>query len=378
MLNMATQLVDKSHLFPAAPALTRYKESVIPTIKKKSINCTVLEENILNKLEKLTVPKLCVRVNTLHYIENKLGIIEDSIRESWALARASPTERHAKEKFPETLQNGSSKCHESIDGLFFAFNKIRKEAGQAINTICDFIGTRAVFWDLRDSFLFNLYRGKVENSRLETCLPHFDSVLDHICAMISDPLRDLVVERICQTSMEGYIWVLLEGGPSRAFVEKDTLLMQEDLQILKDFFVADGEGLPTAVVEQKAVLAQNIIFMYTLQSETLIEKLMLASNQVSIKSDSRNSGGSCLEDAHTLLRVLCHKRDTVASKFLKRQYHLPESSEYEDSSSVSSPLISNLLKRSKSSQWAKKSQISFRSLTKKFQEATIELRHGGI
>jgi hypothetical protein len=33
-----------------------------------------------------------------------------------------------------------------------------------------------------------------------------------------------------------------------------------------------------------------------------------------------------LEDAHTLVRVLCHKKDREASKFLKQQYELPMSS----------------------------------------------------
>lgn len=33
-----------------------------------------------------------------------------------------------------------------------------------------------MFWDLRDRFLFHLYRGDVENSRLESFLPHVDTV----------------------------------------------------------------------------------------------------------------------------------------------------------------------------------------------------------
>ncbi|PIA35780.1 hypothetical protein AQUCO_03500267v1 [Aquilegia coerulea] len=271
LLKMDSQLVDKNHLFPAAPALTRYKETVIPTIKKKSINTTILDDHILNKLKSLTVSKLCVRVNTLQYIQSKLSTFEDGIKESWALVN----ERWAKEQFLGPLGDYSSKCRKSVDGLFITFNKIRLYVGDAVNKVCELIGTRLVFWDLRDSFLFTLYRGKVESARLEYSLPHFDSVLDHICTTIIDSLRDPVVLSICRASMDGYIWVLLEGGPSRAFLETDIELMQEDLDILKDFFVADGDGLPPAVVEQEAIIAQSIIYLYSLQVLWLVVVLYL-------------------------------------------------------------------------------------------------------
>lgn len=39
-----------------------------------------------------------------------------------------------------------------------------------------FLGTRMVFWDLRDTFLLNLYRDNVEDSRLDQFLPHLDTV----------------------------------------------------------------------------------------------------------------------------------------------------------------------------------------------------------
>lgn len=38
------------------------------------------------------------------------------------------------------------------------------------------LGTKVVFWDLRDSFLFGLYRGNVEDARLDSILSHVDTV----------------------------------------------------------------------------------------------------------------------------------------------------------------------------------------------------------
>ena len=62
------------------------------------------------------------------------------------------------------------------------------------------------------------------------------------------------------------------------------------------------------------------------QADTVIEMLLNASDQMSqhleVTSARRRHG----HDAHTLLRVLCHKKDKISSTFLRIQYHLPRSS----------------------------------------------------
>ncbi|KAF6133951.1 hypothetical protein GIB67_040715 [Kingdonia uniflora] len=374
-------LVEKSRLFPATPALTRYKDTVLPMIKKKSVEAAHIEEKVYNKLNELTVSKLCVRLNTLQYIQNQIGFLEDSIRKSWGIV-GHVSERWRDKQVLGSTEEGLPHCNESIDGLLSSFNSIRKTTANAICKICDFIGSRAVFWDMKDSFLFLLYRGNVESTRLESILPQFDVVLDHICSLISDTLRDQVVLSICRATLDCYVWVLLDGGPSRMFANTDFRMMQEDLNLLKEFFEAEGDGLPPAVVEKEAKLAQEILGLYTLQTEHVIEMLMTASEQISTGSDcstSTISGRRGVEDSQTLLRVLCHKKDREASKFLKRQYQLPPSSEYEDipvrDSSSRSPLMTDLLKRSTSFHLAEKSQRSFRSIKKKLQAATSEIRH---
>lgn len=55
------------------------------------------------------------------------------------------------------------------------------------------------------------------------------------------------------------------------------------------------------------------------------------------------------------------------------------STDYEDipgkDSTPISPLISDLLKRSSSFQWSEQSKRSLKSMKKKFQEATYEIKH---
>lgn len=57
--------VEKNNLYPAAPPLTRYTETVIPIIKKRLNEFIVLDDNVLGRLKELTIPKLCIRLNTL-------------------------------------------------------------------------------------------------------------------------------------------------------------------------------------------------------------------------------------------------------------------------------------------------------------------------
>lgn len=375
LLKLVSQLVDKNHLYPTVPALTRYKESVTPFIKKKLTDCMFLEDEVIKQLNELTTSKLCVRLNTLQYMQNQIRIVEDAIREGWMLVREFP---NLKLRNDQPLKGGLPTCNGSVDKLFSPFNSIRNTADDAIRRICDFIGIRIMFWDLRYSFLFSLYRGNVEGARLDSYLPQLDTVLDHVCDLIVDSLRDPVVLSICQASLESYVWVLLDGGPSRAFSNIDITMMEEDLNILKGFFVANGEGLPRAVVEREAKLAHEILKLFALQTEILVGMLMSASELISTGVDNGKPGSRYTDDANTLLRVLCHKKDREASKFLKRQYQLPESSDYEESLgkdlTPKSPLISDLLKRTSSFQWTEQSMRSLRSMKKKFQEATYEIK----
>ncbi|PON58344.1 hypothetical protein PanWU01x14_167360 [Parasponia andersonii] len=376
LVKMLNQLVEKNHLYPSAPPLTRYKETSMPIMKKKLIESILLDGNVINKLSRLTVSKLCVRLNTLKYIEKQINILEDGIKKSWAPVRKSNNENWV-EKEPNEITSG-----EEVDELFATtFDIIRDASFNGISKICDLIGPRIVFWDLRDAFILSLYRGSVELTRFESILPHVDTVLDHVCGLIDDTLRDRVILSIYQASLEGFAWVLLDGGPSRAFSDSDVILMEDDLAMLKELFIADGEGLPCSLVEQEAKFAEQVLGLYSVQTETIIQMLMTASEQISLGLESHDNDQMHVVNVHTLIRVLCHKKDREASLFLKTQYHLPMSSEYEDipskDSTSASPLISDLSKGSTSFHWNKKSQSSFNSFKKKLKEATSEIRGVG-
>ncbi|WVZ86771.1 hypothetical protein U9M48_033505 [Paspalum notatum var. saurae] len=351
LLHMENQQVSGSTLLPRAPVLTRYTESMNPFAKRKIIEPTIPEEKVAAKLNNLTVPKLCVKLNTLQFIRDQLDVIEDGIKQSWASVLSAVRLLH----YLSCMASGSalsenfSPTDESVDELFTIFDDVRMTAVNTTDMILNFIGTRAVFWDMRHSLLFSLYRDSVEGARMQMFISSIDQVLDQVCDLIADVLRDQVVLRIFQACMEGLIWVLLDGGPSRAFLETDVDLMQRDLAMLKDLFIAEGQGLPMDIVEKEAKQAQQILDLYMLKADIIIEMLINASDQMPDHHDVMNARRRHVHDAHTLLRVLCHKKDKVASTFLRIQYHLPRSSDYDDvpvkelSSKV--PIFSDMLKR---------------------------------
>lgn len=383
LIKIIDQLVEKNLLYPSTPSLTRYEETLVAISRKKAFEPRILDEKSGATLNQLTLPKLCIRLNTLQYIRNHISSLEDGMRKSWGKIRPSVKRSWfniVDKETPEMLERTMSMNDESIDELFATtFDGIRSTVTDAINKIIDFIGTKVVFWDLREQFLFCLYRGGVGKTRMEAVLPNVDAVLDNICGLVDEVVRDPLVLSIFRASLEGYLWVLLDGGPSRAFSDSDISLMEDDLNILKDFFVADGEGLPRSLVEREAKLGHQVISFFSLQTSTIIQMLMSASERISAGLESRTHCNHSLDDANTLIRILCHKKDREASRFLKRHYHLPPSSDYEDNpsnESTSSPslgsgsaIISDLFKRSASFRFPEAGHSSFKSLKKKFQDA---------
>ncbi|KAL6556752.1 hypothetical protein OROHE_006628 [Orobanche hederae] len=373
LLKVDSQSVTKHNLYPSTPPLTRYKEATFPIVKKKVVVNLVIDDELYKNLDELTVSKLCVRLNTYRYIQKQIDVLRDGIRKSWISVASYRMDRHSTENIPETPSEVNG---ESVSELFVAtLDIIRDSAADAIQKTSDFLGTRIVFWDMRDSFLFCLYNGSVDGNRLESIHPEFDKVLSDVCRLIDGSIRDLVVSSIWKEALEGFMWVLLDGGPSRAFSDTDITKIEEDFSMLKDLFVAEGEGLPRSLVEKEAKIYHKILSLFSLQTESLIQMLMSSSEHISVGVSSYKGGQRYRGDTHTLIRVLCHKNDREASKFLKRQYHLPSSSDYdegaeENSSSFSSPLVADFLKRSASFRWSEKGSSSFRSIKKKLQEAT--------
>ncbi|PIA60117.1 hypothetical protein AQUCO_00400782v1 [Aquilegia coerulea] len=252
--HITDKLVSKEDLIPPVPILTRYKKEIgiKAFVKKELFDPRLPDVRRSGQINVLTTPKLCVQLNTLHYAISQLSKLEDNIREQWARKRPR-----------ENFKNNKSMDEKSKVTLHKdPFSGSRKDINAAIDRICEFTGTKVIFWDLRESFIDNLYKPNVSQSRLEILIEPLDLVLNQLCDIIVEPLRDHIVTGLLQASMEGLLRVLLDGGPSRLFLPGDAKLLEEDLELLKEFFISGGDGLPRGTVENQVSHVRHVIKLH--------------------------------------------------------------------------------------------------------------------
>nr|GMD37582.1 protein unc-13 homolog [Ipomoea batatas] len=134
--------------------------------------------------------------------------------------------RRAKMKEAQSLQMSPVNGEKSTDVTKSSvqkntFDGSRKDINADIDQICEFTGTKIIFWDLREPFINNLYKPTAAQSRFEALMDTLDTVLSELCSVIMEPLRDRVVTGLLQASLDGLLRVILDGGPSRIFYASD-------------------------------------------------------------------------------------------------------------------------------------------------------------
>ncbi|AQK85045.1 hypothetical protein ZEAMMB73_Zm00001d037867 [Zea mays] len=301
-------LVDKEDLAPPIPVLTRYKKElgIKAFVKKEVQEVRTVDERKASEITQLTMPKLCVRLNSLYYGISQLSKLEDSINERWARKKSENT----------NIRRKSEKSKSAVPNQKNQFDGSRKEINTAIDRLCEFTGTKVIFWDLQQPFVENLYRNGVAQARLDTITEVLDLVLNQLCDVIVEQLRDRVVTGLLQACLDGFLRVILDGGSTRVFSPNDAALLEEDLETLKEFFVSGGDGLPRGTVENLVSRVRPVINLIKQETRVLIDDLR------EVTQGGKSKFGA---DSKTLLRVLCHRNDSEASHYVKKQFKIPSS-----------------------------------------------------
>ncbi|KAK7256956.1 hypothetical protein RIF29_30579 [Crotalaria pallida] len=310
--NVVKDLASKEDLIPPVPILTRYrKEAGIKAfVKKELFDTRVPDETTYNEISVLATPTLCVQLNTLYYAISHLNKLEDSIWERW-------TSKRSQEKLIKKSLDEKSKSFSRKD----TFDGSRKAINAAMDRICEYTGTKIIFCDLRVPFMDNLYKPTVSGSRLDVLIEPLDLELSQLCDIVVEPLRDRIVTSLLQASLDGLLRVILDGGSLRVFFPSDAKLLEEDLEVLKEFFISGGDGLPRGVVENQVARVRHVIKLHGYETRELVEDLKSASG-----SEMQGGKSKLGADSKTLLRILCHRSDSEASQFLKKQFKIPKSS----------------------------------------------------
>lgn len=255
--------------------------------------------------------QLCVRINTLHQMRSELDLLEKRII---------------------TLLRNSESAHveDFSNGLAKRFELTPAACVEAIQQLSEAVAYKVIFHDLSHVLWDGLYVGETSSSRIEPFLEEVERNLLIISNSVHERIRTRIITDIMRATFDGFLLVLLAGGPSRAFSRQDSQIIEDDFKSLKDVFWANGDGLPSELIDKYSATVRAVIPLFRTDTDSLIERFRRVTLE-SYGSTGRSklplpptSGQWNPTEPNTLLRVLCYRNDEAASKFLKKTYNLPK------------------------------------------------------
>ncbi|XP_022882466.1 uncharacterized protein LOC111399403 [Olea europaea var. sylvestris] len=302
---------SRSTFVPNFPALTRCSPGSKLFKKKDSSRMGLWKTSQVSTTAGdgcFSITQLFVRINTLYNIRKELDVLEK--RTISNLSNAG---------FVHYNNVGNGKFEDSVAGCI-----------EGIQQLSEATAYKVVFHDLSHVLCDYLYVGEITSSRIEPFLQELEQYLEKVSITVHDRVRTRVITEIMKASFEGFLLVLLAGGPSRAFTLQDGALIEEDFKFLMDLFWSNGDGLPADLIDKFCVTVRGILPLFHTHTENIIEQfktVILNKDEASAKSRlplPSMSGRWSPTDPYTILRVLCNRNDKMATKFLRKAYNLPK------------------------------------------------------
>lgn len=323
--SIVAPLQGVDEIFPPQPPLTRYKKDVVdtaheidhsvpkqPTPEKspgsnslKNITAKVGSVFTSNWLPALTADQrdrvlnisyanLALRANSLRGVARGMSLMQGIVVEKWESGQP-----------PSDGQSDQT----SADWATGMFSGVVERSISNIETVLHFASLKLICGHLREEIFSNLWRFSVAAQRINPILLEVDSCLAQMCQMLAPDITSQLAQHICRALNAAVAHVLLDGGPVRWFSISDVADLKEDMESMAYMFYADGEGISQEEIESIMRSSLEIVQLMDEDTGALVALL-------------RNSGNlarrGLTEDR--VVRVLCHRRDHAASKFLKSQY----------------------------------------------------------
>lgn len=303
----------RSTLFPQLPHLTRcdvgsklFKKNEKPQfLMKRGSQVGSTTGNEASSLH-----GLCLRINTIYYIQTELENL------------------HMKMK--ECLQNVELAQPDVADGLNINFGLSQAACQEGIRQLCETTAYMVIFNDLSHVLLDTLYVGSPASTRILPLLKELGPILRIISATVHNKVQNHLITALMKASFDGFLLVLLAGGPTRAFSCQDYQVIEDDFRALRGLYLSCCDGLPEELVGKASSEVKNILPLLRTDTETLIERFkQLISESYEPTANSRFPmppvpARWSPDNPNTILRVLCYRNDEMATKFLKKTYDLPK------------------------------------------------------
>ncbi|CAO2822895.1 unnamed protein product [Amaranthus hypochondriacus] len=301
----------RKNYLPSLPGLTRCsagskffkkkEKSQIPMRRRSQVGST-------NVNDLFGISQLCVRINSMQRIRSGVDALEK-----------------------KTITYLKSPGSTEVDGkgIGTKFELSVSASFEAIHQLCESTGYKIIFHELNHVLWNALYVGDASSSRIEPFLQELEHYLETIATTVHDRVRTRLITEVMKASFDGFLLVLLAGGPSRAFTIQDSVIIEEDFKNLCDLFWSNGDGLPSEIIDRFASNLRTILPLLRMDSDSLIERFkqtIMENYDSAAKSRlplPPTTGEWDATEPNTLLRVLCHRDDEMAAKFLKKTYGLP-------------------------------------------------------
>ena len=311
-------LGDPARRIPVAPPLTRFKHAAVELLREEHARHSAAhaaqtpsqppkspsqpqqqQQRAAHTSAAPGVDELLAMYNSLNFLLREVPALEHTIRRLWmSLAHATGTLRRG----PSDLGAVTGLFSDTSATLRFARQQVLEHAANCV-----------VFQQLHTHFIERAYlfgSGADENRLAATLLDPLNPWMERVCGGLGDDDRNDAAAAILAASLRGLRHVLLDGGPARIFVQDDCDALEADLAALRDFFVADGDGLPPEQVDAALVPVSRLLDAMAQDTHHLIAL--------------HDGGTSTVWDRDTLTRVLCHRGDRTSSKYLKAKLHTPK------------------------------------------------------
>ncbi|KAF0893320.1 hypothetical protein E2562_023954 [Oryza meyeriana var. granulata] len=258
--------------------------------------------------------RLYVRLNTLHFLLSHIHALDKSLSFFSRGRCSSPSSATARLLAPSSH-----------------LDRARAAAQSAVGHVAEVAAYRLIFLDSHHSFYDGLYVGGVADARIRPALRTLKQNLSLLLSVVVDRVQPVAVREVMKASFQAFSLVLLAGGSDRSFTKEDHGMVEEDFRSLKRAFCTRGEGLVTEeVVDGEAEAAESVVALMGQTAEQLVEELTIACELSGVNSAGQRMRVPATTwrwsrtDPNTILCVLCHRDDEVASHYLKRTFQLPK------------------------------------------------------
>ncbi|CAK0780416.1 hypothetical protein CVIRNUC_005046 [Coccomyxa viridis] len=254
-----------------------------------------------------TLMQLTCRLSSLDYLLIRLPVLATSVRS----------------RYDDSMKPAEGDGTPWLEGLFEGAQDTLQRAEDRVSA---YMAAKVVYEDLRQPLLEDLYRHSVQQARLGPALEQLDDALGALCQATPKELHTGIGGALLATMVEALMRVLLHGGPCRWFIVDDMDMLEDDLQLLKSLFEAEGEGLSKPQIEELCAPLAGLLV--TMQLDTGI--LMSNFKQATSKGRGQDPVIDPLGPANnpqTIVAILAHRADRSASKFLKKELSMPKTAE---------------------------------------------------